>query len=168
VSFLITQSPKQAMRKEFGRPDIFSRTANQRRQSVESLSALINNTIEGFHRHIWVVNDDLVATGNQSVPCYGGEYIERHTHLASVLAGVVVKLGYDLLARFQVDLWGDVLWTTGGESSMTLMLVFRRLSRRQRVNAFRAALEAEYAGRVAAGTTARWLPVLFSSEYFPQ
>ena len=75
-----------------------------------------------------------------------------------------MKLGYDLLARFQVELWGNLLWTTGGESSITLMLVFLRLSRRQRVNAFKAALEAEYAGSVAAGMMARWLPVLLSSD----
>lgn len=71
-----------------------------------------------------------------------------------------MKLGYGLLAKCQLDPWENILWTTGGESSITLMLVFLRLSRRQRVNAFRAALEAEYAGKVAAGTMARWLPVL--------
>jgi hypothetical protein len=43
---------------------------------------------------------------------------------------------------------------------MTLMLVFRRASRRQRVKTFRAALDPQYAGNVAAGTMAMFEPVL--------
>jgi len=43
---------------------------------------------------------------------------------------------------------------------MTLTDEFLSWSRRQRMNAFKAALEAEYAGRVAAGTIAKLEPVL--------
>lgn len=43
---------------------------------------------------------------------------------------------------------------------MTLMFVFRRFSRRQRVKTFRAALDPQYAGSVAAGTMAMLVPVL--------
>ena len=47
------------------------------------------------------------------------------------------------------------LWTTGGEISKTLTLVFLSWSLRHSTNEFSAALEAEYAGKVAAGTIAR-------------
>lgn len=43
---------------------------------------------------------------------------------------------------------------------MTLMLVFRRFSRRQRVKTLRAALDPQYAGSVVAGTIAMLVPVL--------
>lgn len=43
---------------------------------------------------------------------------------------------------------------------MTLIDVLLSWSRRQRTNVFKAALDAEYAGRGAAGTIARWMPVL--------
>jgi len=46
---------------------------------------------------------------------------------------------------------------------MTLILVSASWSRRQSVKAFNAAFEAEYAGKVTAGTMARWEPVLFWS-----
>lgn len=45
---------------------------------------------------------------------------------------------------------------------MTLMFEFRRLSRRQRVKTFRAALDPQYAGSVAAGTMAILEPVLIA------
>ena len=48
-----------------------------------------------------------------------------------------------------------LLWTMGGESSMILTLELRSCSRRQRMNALRAALEAEYAGIGVAGTMDR-------------
>jgi hypothetical protein len=48
-----------------------------------------------------------------------------------------------------------LLCTGGGESSMTFTLVSASWSRRQRVKAFKAALEAEYAGIVTAGMIAR-------------
>ena len=43
---------------------------------------------------------------------------------------------------------------------MTFTDEFRSWSRRQRTNAFKAALEAEYAGRVEAGMIAKFEPVL--------
>lgn len=47
---------------------------------------------------------------------------------------------------------------------MTLTDEFLSWSRRQRTNTFKAALDAEYAGRVDAGTIARLEPVLPLSE----
>jgi len=49
----------------------------------------------------------------------------------------------------------DLLCTRGGVISMTFIFVERSCSRRTRVNTFSAALEAEYAGIVAAGIMAR-------------
>ena len=54
----------------------------------------------------------------------------------------------------------NLLCTTVGESSITLTDELRIWSRRHSIKEFRAALEAEYAGRVAAGTMARLVPVL--------
>ena len=54
------------------------------------------------------------------------------------------------------------LWTGGGDSSITLMEESLNWSRRHRTKAFRAAFEAEYAGRVGAGTIARLEPVLIA------
>lgn len=53
-----------------------------------------------------------------------------------------------------------LLCTGGGDISITLVCEWRSCSRRQSVKAFRAALEAEYAGREAAGIMARFEPVL--------
>lgn len=51
---------------------------------------------------------------------------------------------------------------------MTFMFVFRRLSRRQSVKTFKAALDPQYAGSVAAGTMAMLEPVLRTiSTVFP-
>ena len=49
----------------------------------------------------------------------------------------------------------DILCTTGGDNSMTLTEESLSSSRRQRTNAFKAALDAEYADRVLAGTIER-------------
>lgn len=54
----------------------------------------------------------------------------------------------------------DILWTGGGEISMTLTDESRSWSRRQRMKVFKAALEIQYAERVGAGTYARLEPVL--------
>lgn len=53
-----------------------------------------------------------------------------------------------------------LLWTGGGEISTTLVFECRSCSRKQRVKTFRAAFDAEYAGSVAAGTIAKFEPVL--------
>lgn len=57
-----------------------------------------------------------------------------------------------------------LLWTTGGDSSITLTDEFLSSSRRQRTNALRAALDAEYAESPVAGTIAMLDPVLTKSE----
>jgi len=54
----------------------------------------------------------------------------------------------------------DSLCTAGGDSSIILTVEFLSCSRRQRMNEFNAALEAEYAERLAEGIMARLEPVL--------
>ena len=52
------------------------------------------------------------------------------------------------------------LCTGGGEISIVLMEELRSFSRRQRMNVFKATLEAEYAGMPAPGTMVRLEVVL--------
>lgn len=60
----------------------------------------------------------------------------------------------------------DLLCTGGGDNSTILTKEFLSWSRRQSTNAFKAALDAEYAGIPLAGTMARFDPVLRLLEQY--
>lgn len=130
-------------------------------KSSNASRRFINNLIKRLRRTDRT-NNDLIFTVEKTPVCCICKFIHRHTQSSALVAHVVVYFSWEDLIGYS-RVWGQghyPLCTGGGEISMTLTFVFRRLSRRQRVKTFKAALDPQNAGSVAAGTMVMLEPVL--------
>lgn len=130
---------------------------------LEGSATVVHNPVECVY---WpnTANYNLIFALGQSLINLLRECVQGHSQLATrILAHVVVQFRYSQGSALKYQHYGArvaLLWTGGGEISTTLVFECRSCSRRQRVNTFRAAFDAEYAGSVAADTMAKFEPVL--------